>query len=96
MSTLVISVRGLEAHVNIEHGFQATSAWGIAFDEDADIVVETETRRFLGFCDYEIAYEVAGDMLAGRRAHPAATRGIEWADISAAIEALGHACDCEE
>jgi hypothetical protein len=85
-----IEIRGLDARVTITRGNETASAWGILFDENAEIVTETESTRYSGYCDAEILTAVVGEMAFSRR-------GIEWDDIHATVEALDlPACECED
>jgi hypothetical protein len=88
MATYTLTLNGLDARVTLDHGVNTVSAYGLTFDESADVVTETESRRFSGYCDSEIVYSIACDMLHTRR-------GIEAEDISDAVEALGLTCECE-
>ena len=83
-----ITINGLDARVNVDHGAETVSAYGITFDEDARIVTETRPARWSGFCDACIVYDVAGTMLATRRR-------IEYDDVIDALERAGMACTCD-
>lgn len=90
MATHIVAVKGLEARVFILKGTpQGYPAYGIAFDEDANTVDETDTTMYGGYCHAEIVGLVAGDMLATRR-------GIEYADIWEALESIGLTCECDD
>ena len=44
---------GLEAHVHVSHGLGADNTWahGLLFDDDANVVAETDSRRYLCYDD---------------------------------------------
>jgi len=84
-----ITINGLDARVNVDHGAETVSAYGITFDENARIVTETRAyrSRYSGFCNACIVYDMAADMLTTRR-------GIEYDDVSDALEPAGLTCMC--
>lgn len=89
MRTIALpDMRGLDVSVSITHGINTASAYGLTLDENADVVAETDTRRFSGFCDRCIAYDIAGDMIATRRR-------IEHSDISDALDEIELECRCD-
>lgn len=81
-----VTLNGLEARVTLDYGVNTVAAYGITFDESGDTVTETESRQFSGFCDQEIIYTLAGEMLATRRR-------IDWEDVYNAIDLE---CNCED
>ena len=89
MRTYTLTINGLEARVTLEHGANTISASGIVFDEYSNIVTERDTLRYSGFCDAEIVYSIAGDMLTTRRR-------IEHEDVADAVQALGLTCTCDD
>lgn len=89
MPTYTIALKGLEASITLDSGAETTRAYGIAFDENGDTISETESRRFSGFCDSEIVYDIASELLTTRRQ-------IESEGIADALEAIGLVCACED
>lgn len=79
----------IEVRAWIDHeGSEASSAYGIAFNADAETIADTRTTRYSGYCDAEIFYAELHRLIAQRW-------GLESADIAAAIEAQGFSCECD-
>lgn len=89
MSEYRMTVKGLEARVFLTPNPFNVHTHGVTYDENAIKVAERGSVTYQGYCDWEIVYDVAGDMLHSRR-------GIEYDDIAAAVDALGLVCECEE
>lgn len=85
-TTHVIALHGLEARVTLSHGVQSVTAHGICFNENGDIVTETDSKQFIGYCDAEILYAVADGMLTTRRR-------IESSEV---WDALPIQCECDD
>ncbi len=85
-TTHVIALHGLEARVTLSHGVHSVTAHGICFDENGDIVTETDGRQFMDYCDAEIVYLIADEMMTTRRQ-------IESSDV---WDALPIQCECED
>jgi len=79
----------IDATIDVHRGIETASAWGLAFDQDADVIAETESTRYSGFCDAEIVYSELHRLFAGRW-------GIESEDIASAVDSVLPLCECEE
>ena len=81
MASYALNLTGripVELSIDVHWGIETASAWALAFNDDADVVGETESTRYSGFCDSEIMYAEAHRVIAGRW-------GIESQDIATAI-----------
>lgn len=78
----------IDASIDIHRGIETASAWGLAFDQDADVIADTDSTRYSGYCDAEIAYHELHRLFAGRW-------GIESEDIAAAVDAQLPICECD-
>lgn len=78
----------VEAWISITRGTETATAFGLAFDSDADVLAETDSTRYSGYCDSEIAYHEVHRLLASRW-------GIESEDIAAAVDAQLPVCECD-
>lgn len=91
MATYTFTLAGritIDATIEISHGTETVSAWGLAFDGNADVIGETDSARYSGFCDSEVAYDELHRLINGRW-------GVESEDIAAAIDARMPACQCD-
>lgn len=97
MSTHVFTVTGratIEAHITIEPGgygmpgAQRTVGYGIAFNDDADTVADTDSTGYIDYCRPEIAYHELHRLIAGRW-------GIESETIAAAVDEVMGECTCD-
>jgi hypothetical protein len=79
----------IDACVNIDHDINTSVAYGLAFNDDGDVVAETDSTRYSGFCEAEIVYHELHRLIAWRW-------GIESGDIADALDMRGIMCDCEE
>ena len=93
----VITLAGdiaIEAHVHIGNGgyampgAQSIGAWGMAFNDDADVIAETDTHQYVDYCESEILYHELHRLFAGQY-------GIESETIGYAVDETGLSCDCE-
>lgn len=90
MSTYTLdNVRGLDLSITIEPSLQGYRGYGIAFDDDADIVAETDARMYIGYCIPDILASIAGDLTNGD------DNMRDASDIFAALHALGLVCHCD-
>ena len=90
MSTHTIKLDGLDARITIERGNPVGfPAYGIAFDEDANIIADFDSRTYGGYCTAEILERIAYMMFNKHRA-------IEYEQIVSAVESAGHECTCED
>ena len=89
MSDHTITLKGLEARVFIDPGHETTGAYTIVFDENGDVVVVSESKRYSGFCTQEILYSQLGETIWSRR-------GIDYPDIADELERQGYVCHCED
>ena len=53
---------GTELRVTTEPSLQGTRAWGIAFDENADVITETQSQQYIGYCHGCIVQSVVTEM----------------------------------
>lgn len=88
-TTYSITINGLDAQVQIGNGYETSGAATIVFDDDANIVAETEFTRYSGYCTAEIVYLELDKTLTTRR-------GIESHDVANAVLVLGLECTCDD
>lgn len=62
---------------------------GIAFDSEARTVAETDTQRYVGYCDAEVVGMVALQMTRD------AGFDVEWGSVDYALSVAGLACSCD-
>ena len=83
------NLRGLDLSITIEPSLQGYRGYGIAFDEDADIVGETASRLYIGYCIPDILASIAGDLTNGD------DNMRDASDIFDALHAHGLVCHCD-
>lgn len=85
---VIITIKGLEAHIDVDYGAEADVASGVLFD-GATIIAHVE-ERFSGFCTSCMVSRVAMSLLFTRRQ-------IEAEDVWAALAEQGaDVCECDE
>ena len=90
MNTYAIdNVRGRDLSITVDQSLQGYRAYGIAFNDDADIVEETESRQYIGYCTADVLVSIAGDLTNGDDDTRDAT------DIWDAINSAGLFCHCD-
>jgi uncharacterized protein YuzB (UPF0349 family) len=82
-------IRGLDLSITVEPSMQGMRGYGIAFDDDADIVAETESRQYIGYCIADVLASIAGDLTNGD------DNMRDASDIFEAIGAAGIECHCD-
>ncbi|MEV5068896.1 hypothetical protein MRBLMI12_000452 [Microbacterium sp. LMI12-1-1.1] len=91
MATHTFTLTGretIEARITIDPGIHTTSAYGLAFNADADTVGDTDSTRYSGYCPTCVAYHEIHRVIAGRW-------GIESEDIATAVDANMPPCHCD-
>ena len=83
------AIRGLDLSITIEPSSQGYRGYGIAFDDDADIVAETDSRMYIGYCIPDVLASIAGDLTNGDDVMRDAS------DIFDALHARGLICHCD-
>jgi len=90
MSTHTIKLNGLDARITIERGNPVGyPAYGIAFDEDANIIADFDSRTYGGYCTAEILEVMAYAMF--NRHCP-----VEYEAVTCAVASAGYVCTCED
>lgn len=63
MSTYTLDgIRGLDLSITLEGTPQGMRGYGLAFNDDADIVAETESRHYIGYCRADVLASIIGDL----------------------------------
>lgn len=83
------NIRGLDLSITVEPSMQGMRGYGIAFDNDADIVAETEARQYIGYCIPDVLASIAGDLTNGDDIMRDAS------DIFDALAERGLFCHCD-
>lgn len=83
------NIRGLDLSITVEPSLQGYRGYGIAFDNDADIVAETDSRQYIGHCITDVLASIAGDLTNGYDIMRDAS------DIFDALESHGLVCHCD-
>ena len=93
MTTYRLALAGratIDAHVTLAPGPHKIDAYGIAFNDDADVVAETGSTGYIDYCRACILYHELHRLIAGRW-------GIESQTIADAVETeFPYGCTCDE
>jgi hypothetical protein len=89
MTDPTFTLKGLEARVFLDYGVNTTGASAILFDEDANVISETESSRYSGFCTRCIIYSQLVKVYDYRRQ-------VEPADIDNALYDADYSCNCDD
>ena len=85
-----IELDGLDARITIDRGNSVGyPAYGIAFDEDANIIADFDSRTYGGYCHAEILAVMAHAMFNRHRP-------VEFEAVTYAVAVAGHECQCED
>ena len=84
MATITLPLPGADAWVTVEHGTETARAYGLIFDDDADVIADIPPERYSGYCTTCIL----ADTIDRAGIIPAATLAVALADN-------GHACTCD-
>jgi hypothetical protein len=80
----------LDARIYVTPGPHKIDAYGLAFDDGANIRAETNSTGYIGYCRACIAYHELHRLIAGRW-------GIESETIADAVEGrFPHGCTCDD
>lgn len=88
-SIVSIDLNGLEARIFVEPSSQGLRAYSILFDDNADVINETESIQYIGYCLSCVAYRVACDLFDYRKQ-------VEPFAIADSLEADGLSCHCDD
>lgn len=81
------AIAGIEPVVILDPAPQGIRAYGIAFDDDANMVAETASRLFIDYCDACIAHSIVHDMLDSLGIAHVGTRDV--------LASAGLECHCD-
>ena len=92
MSTFILTLPSragqLDVRIYVDYGINTAAAYGVAFDDNANVRAETDSSRYSGYCAAEIVYHETHRLIAGRW-------GVESGDIAAAVDSILPICECE-
>lgn len=58
-------IRNLSLTIMAEPTTQGFRAYGLAFNDDADLVAETGSRHYIGYCTADVLASIMGDLTNG-------------------------------
>lgn len=80
-------LHGIEPHVVIEPSLQGSRAYGLAFNDGADVIAETDSRQFIDYCHACIAHSIIHELLD--------SLSTAHAGLYDYLDAAGLPCQCD-